>query len=425
MAAKNLLVVESPAKAKTLSRYLGRDYVVKASVGHIADLPKSKLGVDLDNDFEPDYEIIHGKGKVVAELRKALKGKETILLGPDPDREGEAIAYHIAARVVPKNFKGTVKRVLFNQITKAAVKAAVKNPGDIDTHKFEAQQARRVIDRLVGYQLSPLLWEKVRRGLSAGRVQSVAVRLIVERERAIREFQSVEYWNIEAQLEAEGSVPVTARLTHVGKDKIETRNLKTGDGAGFFIKDEQQATDLCNRLGRVEKWQVRSVKKSKRQRKASPPFITSTLQQEAYRKHGFQPRRTMRAAQRLYEGVELGDKGLTGLITYIRTDSTRVASEAVGAVRDLIGTSFGGEYLPAKPNTYKAKKSAQDAHEAVRPTSWNCRHRRSNHFSRPTKPRSIPSCGTASSPARWHRRSTTKRRSISPRTTACFGPPAK
>jgi len=369
MAAKNLLVVESPAKAKTLSRYLGRDYVVKASVGHIADLPKSKLGVDLDNEFAPDYEIIHGKGKVVTELKKALKGKETILLGPDPDREGEAIAYHIAARVVPKNFKGTVKRVLFNQITKAAVKEAVRNPGEIDTRKFEAQQARRVIDRLVGYQLSPLLWDKVRRGLSAGRVQSVAVRLIVERERAIREFQSVEYWNIDARLEAEGAAPVAARLTHVGNDKIDTRNLKSDDASAFFIKSEPQATDLCDRLGRVEAWKVSAVKKSKRQRKPSPPFITSTLQQEAYRKHGFQPRRTMSAAQRLYEGIELGGQGLTGLITYMRTDSTRVAPEAIDSVREMIGKSFGADYRPEKPNTYKAKKSAQDAHEAIRPTS--------------------------------------------------------
>ncbi|RMF18630.1 MAG: DNA topoisomerase I, partial [Deltaproteobacteria bacterium] len=204
MAAKNLVVVESPAKAKTLSRYLGRNYVVKASVGHIVDLPKSKLGVDIDDGFTPQYEVIHGKGKVIAELKKALKGKEAVFLAPDPDREGEAIAYHVAQRVVPKSFKGKVHRVLFNEITKKAVREAIENPGELDVRKFEAQQARRIIDRLVGYQLSPLLWEKVRRGLSAGRVQSVAVRLIVEREREIQAFVPIEYWNLTAKLEAPG-----------------------------------------------------------------------------------------------------------------------------------------------------------------------------------------------------------------------------
>ncbi len=354
-----------------MSRYLGRDYVVKASVGHIADLPKSKLGVDVDADFAPQYEVIHGKGKVVAELKKALKGKEHLLLAPDPDREGEAIAYHIKERIVPKSFKGTVRRVLFNQITKKAVAEAVKNPVDLDTDKFEAQQARRVIDRLVGYQISPLLWEKVRRGLSAGRVQSVAVRLIVERERAIREFASVEYWNLTALLKAEGDVPVTAKLVQVGDDKIDTRNLKSDAESGFFVKNEGEAQAIVARCEKADPWKVVAVKKSKRQRKATAPFITSTLQQEAYRKHGFQPRRAMSAAQRLYEGIELGDRGLTGLITYMRTDSPRAAPEAVDAVRELIGQQYGDKYLPVKPNVYKTKKSAQDAHEAIRPTTMD------------------------------------------------------
>jgi DNA topoisomerase-1 len=368
MSAKKLVVVESPAKAKTLSRYLGRDFVVKASVGHVVDLPKNKLGVDVDGDFAPHYEIIHGKGKVIAELKSALKDKEAIYLGPDPDREGEAIAYHLAEKVVPKTFKGKVYRVLFNEITKNAVREAIEHPVEIDAHKFEAQQARRVIDRLVGYQISPLLWDKVRRGLSAGRVQSVAVRLIVEREREILAFRQVEYWQITAALEA-GGTAFSARLVQVGADKIETRDLDPDDAKCFYLRDESQARALTDKLRKVESWKVASVKETRRQRKAPAPFITSTLQQEASRKHGFQPRRTMSIAQRLYEGVELGQAGMTGLITYMRTDSTRSAPEAVAAVRDYIGKTYGPDYVPAKPNSYTAKKSAQDAHESIRPTS--------------------------------------------------------
>jgi DNA topoisomerase-1 len=369
MAAKNLVVVESPAKAKTLSRYLGRNFIVKASVGHVVDLPKSKLGVDVDNDFEPDYEVIHGKGKIITELKKALSGKDALYLAPDPDREGEAIAFHIAERIVPKSFKGKVYRVLFNQITKTAVKQAIDEPVEIDTDKFKAQQARRVIDRLVGYQISPLLWEKVRRGLSAGRVQSVAVRLIVEREREIRGFTTVEYWNVIADLTTDEGDKFQARLTQVGKDKLETRNLEAEDKTSFFIRDEAQATELVDRLRGRDDWKVSTVKKSRRQRKPAAPFITSTLQQDASRKHGFQPRRTMGIAQKLYEGIELGSRGLTGLITYMRTDSTRAAPEALDAVRGYIGTTYGKEYLPDKALTYKQKKGAQDAHEAVRPTA--------------------------------------------------------
>ncbi len=369
MAAKNLVVVESPAKAKTLSRYLGRNFVVKASVGHIVDLPKSKLGVDVDGGFEPQYEVIHGKGKVIAELKKALKGKEAVYLAPDPDREGEAIAYHVATRVVPKSFKGKVHRVLFNEITKTAVQDAIAQPRELDLRKFEAQQARRIIDRLVGYRISPLLWEKVRRGLSAGRVQSVSVRLIVEREEAIRAFVAVEYWSLTALLEAPDQGSFEAKLIEVDGNKIDLKKLRAGDQEAFCLRSEEETRAIVDRLKGASDWLVRSVDKTRKQRKAAAPFITSTLQQEASRKHGFQPRRTMRIAQRLYEGVELGEAGLTGLITYMRTDSTRVAPEALQAVRGRIGSEYGDRYLPAKPNVYRARKSSQDAHEAIRPTS--------------------------------------------------------
>lgn len=375
MAAKNLIVVESPAKAKTLARYLGKNFQVKASVGHVVDLPKSKIGVDVENDFLPDYEVIRGKGKVIKELRAATKGKENIYLAPDPDREGEAIAYHIAQHVVPKNFKGKVHRVLFNEITKTAVKKALDNPTEIATSKFEAQQARRVIDRLVGYRISPLLWEKVRRGLSAGRVQSVAVRLIVEREREINAFETVEYWSLTAKLDGaeKGSKEPAlfeARLVEVDGERLDTKGLKgPAEERGFYIKDQSEAEALEERFRNAPEWRVDSVKKSERKRRSAPPFITSTLQQEASRKHGFQPRRTMSAAQRLYEGVELGDDGPTGLITYMRTDSTRVSDDAITSVRGFIGSNYGENYLPPKPNTFKTKKGAQDAHEAIRPTS--------------------------------------------------------
>ena len=367
MAAKNLVIVESPAKARTLGRYLGRNFVVKASVGHIADLPKSKLGVDVDDSFKPDYEIIHGKKKIIDELKKAAKDKESVYLAPDPDREGEAIAYHIKERAL-KGFKGKVYRALFTEITKNAVQRAIENPSELDVHKFEAQQARRVIDRLVGYQISPLLWDKVRRGLSAGRVQSVAVRLIVEREREIREFKTVEYWNLTADLATEADQALRARLVQVDGRKIETRNLRP-DGEEFFLRSEPQVRELIARLEGRTDWSVAGVKKTRKQRRSAPPFITSTLQQEASRKHGFQPRRTMSIAQRLYEGVDLGDAGSTGLITYMRTDSTRTAPEALEALRSHIGSGYGERYLPSAPNAFKTKKGAQDAHEAIRPTS--------------------------------------------------------
>src|SRR6516225_5197406 len=295
--AKHLVNVESPAKAKTLGKYLGRDYQVKASVGHVVDLPKSKLGVDIENDFETEYTVIHGKNAILSEIKQAAKDKDTIYLAPDPDREGEAIAWHIAQKLGHPKRKN-VRRVLFNEITKKAVLDALQHPRDLDQNLFEAQQARRVLDRLVGYRLSPLLWEKVRRGLSAGRVQSVAVRIIVEREREITAFVPEEYWTVEARLEA-GQPPLfTARLAEV------VRGL---DGAT---------------------WTVAKIEKKQRRRHPTPPFITSRLQQEASRKLGFQPSRTMRIAQRLYEGVELGEEGAVGLITYMRTDSTRISGEA-------------------------------------------------------------------------------------------------
>jgi DNA topoisomerase-1 len=356
--AKHLVIVESPAKAKTLGKYLGRDYQVKASIGHVVDLPKSKLGVDIENDFETEYTVIHGKNAILNEIKQAAKDKDTIYLAPDPDREGEAIAWHIARRLGhPK--RRNVRRVLFNEITKKAVLEALKHPRDLDQNLFEAQQARRVLDRLVGYRLSPLLWQKVRRGLSAGRVQSVAVRIIVEREREIRAFVPEEYWTVEARLAAGQPPPFSARLAEVDGQKVD-KELKL---------DTRARVDEI--LGGLEgaAWTVAKIEKKERRRHPTPPFITSRLQQEASRKLGFQPSRTMRIAQRLYEGVELGDEGAVGLITYMRTDSTRVSGEAIAAVRDYIPQRFGPEYLPAEPNVYRSKKDAQDAHEAIRPTS--------------------------------------------------------
>jgi DNA topoisomerase-1 len=356
--AKHLVVVESPAKAKTLGKYLGRDYQVKASVGHVVDLPKSKLGVDIEADFKTEYTVIHGKTSVLNEIKQAAKDKDTIYLAPDPDREGEAIAWHIAQKLGhPK--RRNVRRVLFNEITKKAVQEAIQHPRDLDQNLFEAQQARRVLDRLVGYRLSPLLWQKVRRGLSAGRVQSVAVRIIVEREREIRAFVPEEYWTVEARLEAEQPPVFVARLVEADGRKV---------GKELPLDTRARVDEILRGLDRAS-WTVTKVEKKERRRHPTPPFITSRLQQEAARKLGYQPSRTMRIAQRLYEGVELGDEGAVGLITYMRTDSTRVSAEAVAAVREYIPQRFGAEYLPAEPNAYRSKKDAQDAHEAIRPTS--------------------------------------------------------
>ncbi|MDX2168866.1 MAG: type I DNA topoisomerase [Deltaproteobacteria bacterium] len=356
--AKHLVIVESPAKARTLTKYLGRDYQVKASVGHVVDLPKSKLGVDVENDFAPEYQVIHGKSKIITELRQAAKGKENIYLAPDPDREGEAIAWHIAGKLDGK--RSTIRRVLFNEITKKAVQEALKHPKELDRSLFEAQQTRRILDRLVGYQISPLLWQKVRRGLSAGRVQSVAVRVVCEREREIQAFEKTEYWSITAQLDGAQPPRFSARLTRIGDQRLDPEK--------FRIENEAAAQGLVTRLRGAE-WKVTKVERKERRRFPTPPFITSRLQQEASRKLGYAPSRTMRIAQRLYEGVELGAEGPVGLITYMRTDSVRIADDALADVRRLIGERYGKPYLPEQPVTYRTKKGAQDAHEAIRPTA--------------------------------------------------------
>ena len=358
--AKNLVIVESPAKARTLTKYLGRNFQVKASVGHIVDLPKSKLGVDIERDFKPEYQVIHGKRKVISELRQAAKGKEHIYLAPDPDREGEAIAWHIAEQLDGR--RGNIRRVLFNEITKRAVTEALKHPRDLDRNLFEAQQTRRILDRLVGYQLSPLLWEKVRRGLSAGRVQSVAVRIVCEREREIQAFKPIEYWSVTAQLEGASPPPFAARLVRVGDKRLDPEK--------FRLENAEAANGLVAQLQRAH-WTVAKVERKERRRFPTPPFITSRLQQEASRKLGYQPSRTMRIAQRLYEGVELGPEGPVGLITYMRTDSVRTVPEALQDARECIAERFGASYLPKEAVIYRTKKGAQDAHEAIRPTALN------------------------------------------------------
>ena len=358
MAAKNLVIVESPAKARTLEKYLGRDYQVKASVGHVVDLPKSKLGVDVKKNFTPDFHVIQTKKKVIDDLKKAAKGKENIYLASDPDREGEAIAWHIADQLSTNHKR--MHRVLFNEITKKAVQDAIAKPQELDRNKFDAQVARRVLDRLVGYQISPLLWKKVRRGLSAGRVQSVAVRLVCEREREIRAFESVEYWSLTALLEGRLPPSFKARLAQWKGQKVDNKK--------FRLENEQSVQEIIKSLQDAS-WVIADVEKKERRRYPTPPFVTSKLQQEAARKLGFQPRRTMQLAQQLYEGVELGNEGSIGLITYMRTDSTRISADALAAVRQHIQGQYGKDYLPGKPNAFRSKKGAQDAHEAIRPTS--------------------------------------------------------
>jgi DNA topoisomerase-1 len=346
---KSLVVVESPAKARTLNRFLGKDYTVMASVGHIKDLPKSKLGVDIEDDFRPHYTTIKGKAKTIKELKKASKSAGEIFLAPDPDREGEAIAWHIAEEVAAKDGK-KVLRVLFNEITEKAVKEAIKHPTTLDRDKYEAQQARRVLDRLVGYQVSPILWEKVRRGLSAGRVQSVAVRLICEREKQIKKFVPKEYWSITAEFEGRGDeAGFKAKIVKKDNKKLE-------------IRSEAEAKKILDEL-KGAGFVVDRIEKKERKKNPMPPFITSKLQQEASR--NFTAKKTMAMAQQLYEGIEIGQEGLVGLITYMRTDSTRLSSEAVGAVRAFIKHNYGDDYLPSKPVVYRSKKGAQEAHEAI------------------------------------------------------------
>jgi len=347
-----LVVVESPAKASTIKKYLGAGFEVKASVGHVKDLPKATIGIDIEHDFQPAYVLIDAKKKVMAEIKAAAKRSARVLLAPDPDREGEAIAWHIADEIRPGN--GNIKRVLFNEITKKAVLEAIEHPLELDAKKYESQQARRVLDRLVGYQISPILWAKVRRGLSAGRVQSVAVRLLVEREEEIRAFRSEEYWTVEVDVEGERPPAFAARVVKLDGDKP-------------VLVHEGQATEILE-IVRQAGLQVASVERKERRKNPPAPFITSRLQQEASSKLRFSPKRTMGLAQRLYEGIELGAEGPTGLITYMRTDSTRISDDAVAAVRALIGSKFSPAHLPAEPNVFKTKKSAQDAHEAIRPT---------------------------------------------------------
>ena len=390
--ARSLVIVESPAKAKTINKYLGRNYTVKASYGHVMDLPKKTLGIDVDDGFEPTYEISPNKVQVVADLRKAAGKSDAVYLAGDPDREGEAICAHLAEVLGPtmaaKNGKGSKKgaeaegkgkkkkkgksrkvasggapldpannhifRVMFNEITPKAIRAAFEHPGQINTNLVDAQQARRVLDRLVGYKISPLLWDKVRRGLSAGRVQTVALRLIVEREGEIRAFTPVEYWSLHAQLAASEPPVFEAKLSRYKGEEIAVHNQAEADAIVAAVEQAQ--------------WQIASVAQKEKRRFAPPPFTTSKLQQAGYNRLRYTAKRTMALAQRLYEGVELGAEGAVALITYMRTDSVRVSADALDQVREFVGSSFGPSYVPEKPNVYKSKKDAQEGHEAVRPT---------------------------------------------------------
>jgi len=391
---RSLVIVESPAKAKTINKYLGRNYSVKASYGHVMDLPKKVLGIDIDHGFEPTYEVNPDKTAVVTQLQKAASTADAVYLAGDPDREGEAICAHLAeilsgpklefpteeekkrdetngtgkngkkkakkpakkaaAKGKPVIARKNIFRVMFNEITPKAIKAAFDHPGEINENLVEAQQARRVLDRLVGYKISPLLWDKVRRGLSAGRVQTVALRLIVDRENDIRAFLPVEYWTIHALLAAGAPPTFEAKLTKFKGEDIE-------------VHTREEADAIVATTGKA-RWKVASATQKEKRRFAPPPFTTSKLQQAAYNRLRYTAKRTMGLAQRLYEGVELGQEGSVALITYMRTDSVRVSNDAIDQVRGLIGSQFGGSYLPEKPNFFKSKKDAQDAHEAIRPT---------------------------------------------------------
>ena len=374
--SKSLVIVESPAKAKTIGKYLGSDYTVEASIGHIMDLPKNDIGVELKKrTFEPTLIVSPGKEKVVDRLKKLAAKADMVYLAPDPDREGEAIAAHLSIQLLPMmKDKSKLRRVTFNEITQKAVKAAFAHARDVDENLVEAQQTRRVLDRLVGYQVSPLLWDKVRRGLSAGRVQTVALRLIVEREQEINDFNPVEYWTIDAQLQpSAGKQSFTARFVGVNGTPSRVSNGKDEEGKDLFLAnalpDKEAVDEVVGELGNA-KWSVRSVEKKERRNNPKAPYTTSKLQQDASGRLGFNVRRTMGVAQRLYEGVEIGSEGTVGLITYMRTDSTRVSADAIAEAREFIG-KIGPQYLPANPNEYVGKKQvqAQDAHEAIRPTS--------------------------------------------------------
>lgn len=351
-----LVIVESPAKARTISKFLGRSYKVEASQGHVRDLPKSQLGVDVEHDFEPKYITIRGRGEVLERIRKEAKGAKSIILATDPDREGEAISWHLATilGIDPES----ACRVEFNEITEKTVKNAIKEPRAVNMQLVNAQQARRLLDRLVGYKISPLLWVKIKKGLSAGRVQSVATRMVVDREQEIEQFEPEEYWYVDAQLRA-GGKQLQARLISL-------------DGERVILSDAEQANEA---KARVEKggFVIRSVKRGERRKHPAAPFTTSNLQQEASRKLGFTTAKTMQVAQQLYEGVDIEGRGTLGLISYIRTDSVRLSDEAVAAAREMIAERYGEQFIPEKPNVYKGRKSAQDAHEAIRPTNLELR----------------------------------------------------
>jgi len=373
--SKSLVIVESPAKAKTIEKYLGKGFEVRASIGHIMDLPKNDIGVELKNrTFEPELIVSPGKEKVVEQLKKLGLKADEIFLAPDPDREGEAIAYHLALQLgTTAKERKKIRRVTFNEITKKAVQEAFKHARDVDQNLVDAQQTRRVLDRLVGYQISPLLWDKVRRGLSAGRVQTVAVRLIVEREREIGAFVPVEYWTLDALLHVENQPDKSLKAKFIGIDGEPARvaNGKDKDGKDQFIANalpDRAAVDAVLAALKSARWSLASVQSREQQRRPLPPFITSQLQRDASTKLGFNVRRTMGVAQRLYEGIDLGAEGTTGLITYMRTDSPRVSPDAIQGAREWVGKQLGARYLPETPNVYKGKKDAQDAHEAIRPT---------------------------------------------------------
>lgn len=349
----NLLIVESPSKAKTLSKYLGKDFNVIASQGHIKDLPSGDLGVDIERDFKPAYYIIKGKGKIIEKMRELAKKSDKVFLGPDPDREGEAIAVHISEEIKVPSDK--VFRVLFNEITKNAVINSIKNPEKINLNRYQSQQARRILDRLVGYLISPILWRKVMPGLSAGRVQSVAVKLVVNREEEIRKFTKRKYYELDGIFSNRENNTFKARLVSIGNNKVQ-------------IDDEKSAQNTKNHIKQLSYFKVSTVNDAQRKKNPPPPFITSKLQQAAFNLLGFSAKKTMSLAQELYEGMDLGDGRLEGLITYMRTDSVRVSNEALNSVREFITEKWGNEYLPERPNFYSTKGRSQDAHEAIRPT---------------------------------------------------------
>jgi DNA topoisomerase-1 len=353
--AKRLVIVESPAKAKTINRYLGEGYLVKASMGHIRDLPKKKLGIDIDHDFRPEYEIIPERQPLVKDLQDAAKQAESILLAADPDREGEAICWHLSK--ILEKYSANIFRVLMHEITRKAVEEAFEKWDKLDQDKINAQQARRLLDRLVGYLISPLLWEKVGRGLSAGRVQSIALRLICEREKEIKAFTPEEYWTISVNLEASSPPSFKANLAKIDGKKVKVRN-------------EKNANTIVQELWGLP-FSLKNIEVKKKKRNPGPPYITSSLQQDGFRYLRFPVRKTMSVAQKLYEGLEIGERDLTGLITYMRTDSVRVSAEAVQSAREFIKNQFPAEYSLNKPRTYKNKRKAQDAHEAIRPTSFD------------------------------------------------------